>query len=219
MRLTISVSRKIGQPNYGSEGASCEITMDVAEMTVSESPESLVSEIRRAYALAEQAVGEQLAQHQVEPPRDRDRQPSQARPPSEPEPDRQPRRQPGQPAWADPCVGQTPYVNGSRTETYQKPDGSTYVIDRGTVGGKAHDGPPRDGRQLYPWAKKLEERGLRGFIRALGDMAEREGYPPRLTDWNHEETRAAVALWREMTGADEPAPARNGYTNGRGGGR
>jgi hypothetical protein len=38
MKITVSVCRKVGMPNYGSEGASCEITVDVAEKTVSTDP-------------------------------------------------------------------------------------------------------------------------------------------------------------------------------------
>lgn len=60
MRVVLGVNRKIGQPNYGSEGASCEITLDLPEDSA-RVVDHLVAEIRAAYALAEQAVTEQLS--------------------------------------------------------------------------------------------------------------------------------------------------------------
>ena len=113
MQIKIGVNKKLGQPNFGSAGASCEITLDLSEQTVSDHPDSLVTEIRRAYALAEEAVQEQLLPARqaacampdspdrreppprIEPERPRppapdygDR-PSQTQPPSYPEPVRQ----------------------------------------------------------------------------------------------------------------------------------
>ena len=194
MKVSIAVNQKVGMPNYGSAGASCEITLDLAEHTVSEHPEALVTEIRRAYALAQDAVAEQLAhqtaaapepaqKHEPEPPRrepDYDRRPSQARQPSEREPDR-PRR--------------------------NAPDGRPYQFP------PKSDGPPNDGRQLFPWAKKQEEAGCQGLIKAIEDMGAQYGYPRKFADYNHEETRAAVALWRELTGQQPPPRNGNGYAH------
>jgi hypothetical protein len=198
MQLKIGVNQKVGMPNYGSAGASCEIVLDLAEHTVSEHPEALVTEIRRAYALAHQSVLDQLArtapaagpaaQPEPAPPpsrrererEDYDRQPSQARAPSAREPERPRTDRNGQ-----------PYKFAAKHE--------------GT--------PPTDGRQLFAWAKKQEEQGCRGLISCIEDMGNRQEYPRKFGDWNHAETADAVALWRRMTAADaepDPEPARNG---------
>jgi len=194
MQLKVGISRKEGRPGYGSEGAIVEIMLDVAERTVSESPASLVDEIRRAFALCETAVGEQLARtapadhHQVEPARDRDRQPSQARPPSEPEPDRQPPRR------------------------------GRYDPDEGPDGAKRwqHDAEPKSGRELIAWARKKEERGESpGLFKRLVRFGESQGYPPRIVDWSRDEVYDATAAVRRGTDTDEPArngtASRNGY--------
>ena len=191
MQLKVGISRKEGRPGYGSEGAMVEIVLDVAERTVSESPASLVDEIRRAFSLCETAVSEQLARtapadhHQVEPepaPRDRDRQPSQVRPPSEPEPARQPPRR-------------------GRYDDQVGPDGA----DRWQ-----RDGEPKSGRELIAWARKKEERGESpGLFKRIVRFGEAQGFPPRVVDWNRDEVYTATAAVRRGTDTDEPA--RNGY--------
>lgn len=213
MRVTVSISRKIGQANFGSEGAMCEVALDLSEQSVSANPASLADEIRRAYALAEQVVGEQLARHQVDvDPRgprpviepDRDRLPSQARPPSAPEPDRQPARQSG---GYDPKIGPD---GGPRWKT---------------------DGFPKCGRELVPWARKREESGAcPGLFKRLCAFGRAVGYADRVTEWSGSEVSAAVHA--VLGGADqyddEPEPSvipaghngHNGYhSNGNGNGR
>ena len=98
MKCTIQVNRKEGRSNYGSEGASVEFTLDVPDGEITSNPAGLVDTIRRAQALADQCVEESLARTRTEPHHveevssttpARDRLPSQARPPSAPEPTRQ----------------------------------------------------------------------------------------------------------------------------------
>jgi hypothetical protein len=192
VRVTISVNRKIGQPNYGSEGAGCELTLDLSEQNVSTNPASLIDECRRGYALCEQVVSEQLAQHQVEPPAApaRDRLPSQARPPSEPEPDRRPPRRGG-------------YDRG------HGPDGAARFKT---------DGFPRTGRELVPWSRKREESGENpGLFKRLVAYGRAVGYPDRMTEWNRDEVNTAVnaVIGEQYDDDPEPAPAgRNGHGNG-----
>jgi hypothetical protein len=191
--LTVSVVRKEGRPSYGSEGASCEITMDVAERSVSEAPESLVSEIRRAYALCDQAVSEQLARSapagsEAEPaPRqpDRTRPASQARPPSEPEPDRPARR-------------------GGGYDSRIGPDGAARW---------QNSGAPKSGRELIAWSRKREESGeTPGLFKRLVWFGESQNFPPRVVDWSRDEVNDALgAVLGRGFGEDEPAPVRNGY--------
>lgn len=82
MKVTVSTCRKIGQPNYGSVGASCEVSIEI------EPGRPAIEQIRAAYQLADQAVAEQLA-GQVDDPTDRPPPP----PPSEPS-----RPRPGRPS-------------------------------------------------------------------------------------------------------------------------
>ena len=209
MKITIGVNRKIGQPNYGSEGASCELTLDVAEQSVSDHPESLVSEIRRAYSLAEQAVGEQLARHQVagdprgpRPVIEPDRQPlvgnGSARGPGE---RWRPDRAPSTPASQAPNGQYDPQVG---------PDGAARFKT---------DGFPRSGRELCPWAKKREESGqCPNLWKRLIGFGVASNFPSRVVEWSREEVSAAVRA--VLGGADQyddepaPAPASNGYHNG-----
>lgn len=193
MKIVIGVNRKVGMPNYSSDGASCEITLDLSEQSVSANPASLVDEIRRAYSLAEQAVSEQLDRHAapgVEQPPARAGLPSQARPPSTPQVDRQ------TPAGQyDPQVG---------------PDGSARWKT---------DGFPRSGRELVPWAKKREESGqCPNLWKRLIGFGVASNFPSRVVEWSREEVSAAVhaVLGGDDQYDDEPAPATNGYHNGNG---
>jgi hypothetical protein len=111
MQIKVSVNRKTSV-NFQSTGASCELAIDVSEQSVSQAPDSLRDEIRRAYRLCEEVVTEQLGRHQGAEPEpapepDRSRLPSQARPPSEPEPRRDERgadRTTHPPATAGSCT-------------------------------------------------------------------------------------------------------------------
>jgi hypothetical protein len=59
MKLTVSVSRKIGQPNYGSEGASCGLEMELDQSSL-DNPAQLADRIRAAYHVVEGAIEDQL---------------------------------------------------------------------------------------------------------------------------------------------------------------
>jgi hypothetical protein len=197
MLLKVSYGQKQGRPEYSSEQAGVEITLDVSEKTVSESPASLVDEIRRAFQLCRDEVLHQLDQHQVEhqhqhqpdPPAApaRDRLPSQARAPSEPEPDR-PRR-----GGYEPKQGSDP-------------------------SSKPHNGFPRSGRELVPWAKKREESGeFPNLWKRLVGYGVAQDFPGRVVEWSRDEVTEAV---RAVLGAqydDDPEPAQNGHSNGYGG--
>jgi hypothetical protein len=56
MKVTVSVSRKFGTPNYGSEGATCQVEVDAPD----DNPAPVIT---FAYALCDQAVKEQLGRH------------------------------------------------------------------------------------------------------------------------------------------------------------
>jgi hypothetical protein len=181
VRITVSVSRKEGRPGYSSEAASCELALDLPD----DRPDLVAAEIRRAYAVADQAVAEQLASHTVQPPviePDRDRLPSQARPPSEPEPERQrPRTRPA----ADPY---RPYRGGNEL--------------------------PRTGRQLFAWSRKEEQDyGVKGLMRALVDFGRERGFADRMTDWEPDQVVEALEVWREIK-AEQRTAGQNGHGGG-----
>jgi hypothetical protein len=94
MKILVNVARKLGMPNYGSEGASCSIELDLPDGIA---PDALVADVRRAYGIADQVVSEQLERHTAPAPPviepDRSGLPSQGRSPSTPEPERQRPRQ------------------------------------------------------------------------------------------------------------------------------
>ena len=150
------------------------------------------------------AAAEQPAEA-PEPPRRPTRRedlPSQARSPSEPEPERPaPRRQ-----------------SAARPErVMESPRDEEQEQGRGPRTG-GHNGIPRTGRELYPWCCKLEEAGNRGLIKHLTQwgLALEDPFPGRLTDYNHKETKAAVEEFYAWSGTEAPEPASNGYQNGNG---
>jgi uncharacterized protein YkwD len=70
--LTVSVSKKVGTPNYGSNGATCSLAGIELDEQLLQDPLALVAKIRKGYALAQQAVDDELARlgngHANQPP-------------------------------------------------------------------------------------------------------------------------------------------------------
>ena len=60
--LNAGLSRKVGEPNYGSRGATVNLQLEVESNLVND-PEALLSRIRRLFQLARQAVDEELTQN------------------------------------------------------------------------------------------------------------------------------------------------------------
>lgn len=100
MKLIIGCSRKIGQPNYGSEGASCGLELELDQSSL-DNPTALAERIRAAYQIVQRAVEDQL-ERAAEPPEADDLGPGDPAhdrrqlPPAGP-PRRQPDRQPDRP--------------------------------------------------------------------------------------------------------------------------
>ncbi len=209
MKLTVSFSKKAGLPNYGSAGASIEITTEVPEGAVSECPEVIVAEIRRSFQLAETEVLHQLAR-QVEAPA-----PSAPPEPAslgwvhgDPEPTA-PRPTARQAERYDP----TPSCNGSMGGIVA---GANSRAARQPARQEPRDDTPRDGRQLIAWARRLEESGeFPGLFKRVTAYGKAAGFPSRVVEWSPDDVAAAVAV---VMGDDdpepEPAPVRNGYRNG-----
>lgn len=61
LKASIGLSRKVGQENYGSLGANCQLEIELDASLVGDA-EAFHEKIQRLYALANQAVTDQLAQ-------------------------------------------------------------------------------------------------------------------------------------------------------------
>lgn len=59
MKLNVGLSRKVGEPNYGSRGASVNLELEL-DSTLVEEPERLRDRIRQLYQLAKASVDEEL---------------------------------------------------------------------------------------------------------------------------------------------------------------
>ena len=64
MKLTMGVQRKVGQPNYGSLGASCSTEVELSESLVFVDPEAFQQCVRQTFAACEHAVDEQPSTRQ-----------------------------------------------------------------------------------------------------------------------------------------------------------
>ncbi len=60
LKLNAGFSRKVGEPNYGSRGASVNVELEVESQLISD-PEGLSRRIRGLFELARQAVDDELA--------------------------------------------------------------------------------------------------------------------------------------------------------------
>lgn len=61
LKASIGLSRKVGQENYGSLGANCQLEIELDASLIGDA-EAFHDKIQRLYALANQAVTDQLAQ-------------------------------------------------------------------------------------------------------------------------------------------------------------
>jgi hypothetical protein len=62
LKASVGLSRKVGQENYGSLGANCQLEIELDNALVNDA-EAFHEKIRRLYALANQAVVDQLARN------------------------------------------------------------------------------------------------------------------------------------------------------------
>ena len=60
LRLNVGTNRKIGQPDYGSAGASCNLELEL-DTALFQDLDGLQQVVRRAYAACNQAVNDELA--------------------------------------------------------------------------------------------------------------------------------------------------------------
>ncbi|MGO9598332.1 MAG: hypothetical protein ACLP7Q_10110 [Isosphaeraceae bacterium] len=64
MKLNVGVSRKIGLPDYGSVGASCNLELELESALLERDLQAFHTQIRGAYVAAHQAVQDELARLQ-----------------------------------------------------------------------------------------------------------------------------------------------------------
>ena len=60
-KINVGLSRKIGQPHFGSLGASCHIDLEIDPQSLGRGAEAIQSEILDAFAICKRAVDAELA--------------------------------------------------------------------------------------------------------------------------------------------------------------
>jgi hypothetical protein len=65
MKLNVGVSRKVGLPNYGSVGATCNVEVELDGSLLKGDLEAFHAQVRQAYGAAGQAVQDELARLQA----------------------------------------------------------------------------------------------------------------------------------------------------------
>ena len=69
LSLNVSHSKKIGLPNYGSQGAYCSVEIELDGSLLKDNPERFHQEVRDAFAACRAAVEEELSRDSAEPSR------------------------------------------------------------------------------------------------------------------------------------------------------
>ena len=62
IKLNVGLSRKVGQPNYGSLGACCNVDIELDAQTLRDDPQTLHRRVQEAFAICRQAVAAELSQ-------------------------------------------------------------------------------------------------------------------------------------------------------------
>jgi hypothetical protein len=68
LKLNVGLSKKIGQPNYGSVGASCHLELELESSLLQRDADAFQQRVRQAFSACRQAVDAELAvkaEHQV----------------------------------------------------------------------------------------------------------------------------------------------------------
>ena len=64
MKLNVGLCRKIGQPDYGSLGATCNVEVELSSSLLQDDLEGFHRQVRAAYDACRQAVSDELARNQ-----------------------------------------------------------------------------------------------------------------------------------------------------------
>jgi len=71
-RLSVGITRKVGQPNYGSACATCQLEVEIDNRLITEDQQTLTDRIRRTFEICRREVDQELSGHLVSPPRQPD---------------------------------------------------------------------------------------------------------------------------------------------------
>ena len=63
MKLNVGLCKKVGQPDYGSVGASCHVELELEGSLLQNDPDAFHRHVRTAFVACAQAVNEELARH------------------------------------------------------------------------------------------------------------------------------------------------------------
>jgi hypothetical protein len=89
LKLSVGLSRKVGQPDYGSLGASCGVEVELDPTLLRDDLDGFHASVRDAFVACRQAVNDELS---------RLGSPPGGRPPAPAEPDNRPQREAARPA-------------------------------------------------------------------------------------------------------------------------
>lgn len=64
LKLNVGLSKKIGQPDYGSLGASCNVELELESSLIQSDPGAFQRHVRNAFVACRQAVQEELSREQ-----------------------------------------------------------------------------------------------------------------------------------------------------------
>ena len=64
LKLSVGLSRKIGQPDYGSLQSSCFVEFELDSGVLHQNPEAFHQEVQNAYGACSKAVHDELARQQ-----------------------------------------------------------------------------------------------------------------------------------------------------------
>jgi hypothetical protein len=67
LKLNVSVSKKLGLPEYSSIGASCSLELELSEALLRSDLDAFQEQVRDVYIACNQAVNDELARHQAPP--------------------------------------------------------------------------------------------------------------------------------------------------------
>jgi hypothetical protein len=66
LKLCVGTSQKIGQPDFGSLGASCEVEIELAPSLLQDDLDAFHRHVRHAFVACRQAVTDELARHETD---------------------------------------------------------------------------------------------------------------------------------------------------------